>query len=110
MQAYIAPELWNQISHHMNAGTMYIITNMNVSPATGLYRPVHSRDCIHFTPSTTVVLYPNDDLLIPMHKFVFTPLNDFRDRLSFYYDDHEPLYSTGKTIIFNFTLSNTIYI
>lgn len=96
MHAIVSPEIWNQMDELIIPGTVYIISNMNVSPATGLFRPVHATDCIHFTPSTTVVVYPNNDLSIPMHKFVFTPLNEFDNRMFYYYDDHQPFYSTGK--------------
>ncbi|XP_074374305.1 replication protein A 70 kDa DNA-binding subunit A-like [Apium graveolens] len=94
MHAVVAPELWNLFAGIITPGTIYCIRNMNVSPATGLFRPVHSKDMIHFTASTTVVLDLNNDLFIPRHKFHITPLNELRDSFYFYGPENQPVYST----------------
>ncbi|XP_074342910.1 replication protein A 70 kDa DNA-binding subunit A-like [Apium graveolens] len=94
MHAVVALELWNLFAGIITPGTIYCIRNMNVSPATGLFRPVHSKDMIHFTASTTVVLDLNNDLFIPRHKFHITPLNELRDSFYFYGPENQPVYST----------------
>ncbi|XP_074323358.1 replication protein A 70 kDa DNA-binding subunit A-like [Apium graveolens] len=85
MHPVVDPELWNLFVGIITPGSIYCIRNMNVSPSTGLFRPVHSKDMIYLTASTTVVLELNNDLFIPMHKFHITPLNELHD--SFYFMD-----------------------
>ncbi|XP_074323504.1 uncharacterized protein LOC141660419 [Apium graveolens] len=94
MHAVVAPELSNLFAGIIIPGSIYCIRNMNVSPSSGLFRPVHSKDMIHFTAPTTVVLDLNNDLFIPMHKFHITPLNELRDSFYFYGSEHQPVYST----------------
>ncbi|XP_074352464.1 replication factor A protein 1-like [Apium graveolens] len=94
MHAVVAPELWNLFVGIITPGTIYCIRNMNVSPATGLFRPLHSKDMIHFTASTTVVLDLNIYLFIPRHKFHITPLNELRDSFYFYGPENHPVCST----------------
>ncbi|XP_074357101.1 uncharacterized protein LOC141696867 [Apium graveolens] len=96
MHAVVAPELWNLFAGIITPGTIYCIRNVNVSPTTALFRPVHSKDMIHFTAFTTFVLDLNNDLFIPRHKFHITPLNELRDSFYFYGPENQPVYSTGS--------------
>lgn len=76
MQAYVSPTIWNQFGGIINPGGLYSITNMHVSAAFGLLRPVRSSRCIHFIPSTMVHVEPHFELIIDMHKFELTPLSE----------------------------------
>lgn len=100
MQAYVTPQIWNGLGGNINAGSVYVITNFHVAPVRGIYRHVHSSECIHFIPSTTVVFDAQDDFVIPMHKFECIPLGELFSNRMLYDDDGEPPYSTGKNLNF----------
>lgn len=95
MQDFVSPRICNQLGAIINPGSLYVITNIHVSPATEILRPVPFPNCIHFIHSKTVLLDPEDDFAIPMHKFECTPLGDLYERHMLYGADRPPLYSVG---------------
>jgi hypothetical protein len=59
-------------------------------------KPVSSKILINFSPSTTVQKLPEDDFMIPRHKFEFVDLGDLFSVASAYTNAEFPEFSTGN--------------
>ena len=78
------------------------MSNFFTREALGSLKPVSSKIIINFSPATSVELVPEDDFMIPFHKFEFVDLSELFSLASSYANPKTPDYSTGhKLVIFS---------
>lgn len=108
MLATVSPTVWGQFAGIFNQGSLYRITNVHVSQARGVLRPVRSSNCIAFLPTTVVEMEPVDDFVIPRNHFELIQLAELANPPRNFPLDEVPVYSTGNSIntLRRFNLSN----
>lgn len=98
VQAFVYADNWKAISDDMVEGGLYIISNFYTKEATGTLRPTSSKVIINFSNSTTVQKVPDDDFMIPNHKFEFVDLSELFQLASGYENPNAPEFSTGFSL------------
>ncbi|KAL1805562.1 hypothetical protein ACET3Z_028630 [Daucus carota] len=94
VHAYVYGDNWKKLSEPIVEGGLYILSNFFTREALGSLKPVSSKIIINFSPATSVELVPEDDFMIPFHKFEFVDLSELFSLASSYANPKTPDYST----------------
>ncbi|KAL1813353.1 hypothetical protein ACET3Z_023418 [Daucus carota] len=94
VHAYVYGDNWKKLSEPIVEGRLYILSNFFTREALGSLKPVSSKIIINFSPATSVELVPDDDFMIPFHKFEFVDLSELFSLASSYANPKTPDYST----------------
>ncbi|KAL1831293.1 hypothetical protein ACET3Z_000944 [Daucus carota] len=94
VHAYVYGDNGKKLSEPIVEGGLYILSNFFTREALGSLKPVSSKIIINFSPATSVELVPEDDFMIPFHKFEFVDLSELFSLASSYANPKTPDYST----------------
>ncbi|XP_074352767.1 uncharacterized protein LOC141691916 [Apium graveolens] len=93
VHVFVYADNWKYHANKIVEGGVFVISNFYTKDALGSLRPVSSKFCINFSPSTNIER-DEDDFMIATHKFEFVDLSDLFVVVNAYEKPDSPDYST----------------